>query len=106
MDRNDILRLIAKKEKEFERNKLKRFALTVLFYTGIFFAIEYIKAGGIQDIADTLFGCLLGGIGIVLLSAIVFRQLFDMSEREKSYLEELNNELAFVDYNAKQNKNQ
>lgn len=99
--RNEILKLHARKEKEFERNKLKRFALAVLLYTGVFFVVEYIKTGSLYDFGDTLIGCLFGAIGMVIFSSFVFNWLFKSSESEERYLQELKNELAFIEHNKK-----
>ena len=108
MDRNELYRLIYRKEKEYDRAKLTRFILTVLGYGVVFCAaLLMLHSDGIT--ISTLDGlleigsALLGGVFIagffVTFSTPVFHWLYESSAREKRILEDLKKQLDEMDDN-------
>lgn len=91
MDRIEIYKQIKKLEKEYARNKAKRFIYTVLFYTAVYFQIAYLQ-GRLRGlpvgelIGEFVVCAIIAGV-FVWFSSLIFKQLFDMSEREKKNLE-------------------
>jgi prolipoprotein diacylglyceryltransferase len=94
MDRNELIKLINKSEKQFERRKFKRFALTVLFYAVVFTAVEYVRSDlYLVELVSTFGICLILTIPFVLLSTVIFEQLIRLSKDENDTLEWLRNRL-------------
>lgn len=94
MDKNELWRMIQESEKKFERRKLKRFILTVLFYAAVFFAIEYFRSGlSLFELVGEFIACVVIAVPFVLFSAIIFDQLSSVSKAEENTLEYLRKRL-------------
>lgn len=91
MDKNELWKQIQKTEDLFDRRRLKRFVLTVLFYNIVFTAFEYWRSDlSLLDIPVVFLAYLFFTVPFVLFSAIIFYQLFSVSKSEDRALEFLN----------------
>lgn len=105
MDRNEIWRQIKKLEKLYARNRAKRFIYTVLFYTAVYFQFAYLQ-GRLRGlpigelIGEFVVCAIIAGV-FVWFSSLVFKQLFDMSEREKKTLEYYQKEFEKLEQDKK-----
>lgn len=104
MDKNELWRLIQKTEKRNERRKLKRFALTVLFYAVVFFAIDYVRSDfALSELPGEFVACLILAIPFVLFSSVIFGQLIKASQQEDNALEFLRKMLQEKEREKKHN---
>lgn len=95
MNRSELGQLIKTNEKKFERNKLKRFAYTVLFYAAVFAGIEYFRRDlSLLELAEEYVFSIILAIPFVILSSVVFHQLFSMSQSEENNIKYLKQKLA------------
>ena len=99
MERNELWRLIQQKEKEYDRNKFKRFVYTGLFYAAVVFVIECIRGynHNALDILGTAVVCIFVGGIFTTFSAMIFGQLYGRSEAENKELERLKKQLSELD---------
>ena len=106
MDRNELIKLINEKERQFEKNKLKRAALSF----PVFFIMNFILLGWIEGffesmtlsaLIDTAFLALVYTVILFFASAIIFGQLVNMSRREEDYIKELNKKLYEIHISEK-----
>ena len=94
MDKNELWRLIRESEKKFERRKLKRFILTILFYAAVFCAYQYIRSGlSLSELVEEFVVCLIIAVPFVLFSTVIFDQLSSVSKAEENTLEYLRKRL-------------
>ena len=99
MDRNELWRLIQKKEEEYDRRKFRRFIYTILLYAAVFFVIEFIRSDNrtALDFLGLALGCIfIAGI-FTTFSAIIFGQLHSVGESENRELERLRKKLSELD---------
>ena len=94
MDAKELWRMIQESERKFERRKLKRFILTVLFYAAVFCAYQYIRNSlSLMELVEEFVLCLIIAVPFVLFSAIIFDQLSSVSKAEENTLEYLRKRL-------------
>ena len=96
MDANELRKLIRKGERKFERRKLKRFVLTVLFYTAVLLVFCYWQGqleGDIRHILSLLILCVIVAITSVIFNSVVFEQLLRLNKEEEQALEYLRKRL-------------
>lgn len=106
MDREELYRLIQKKEKEYGRAKLKRFVLTVLGYAAAicylafgreFEGVTILSLDGLITLADTYLPSVFIAIPFVFFSIPVFNWLFEESASENKHIEDLKKQLNDMD---------
>ena len=105
MHKIELWRQIKKLEKLYARNKAKRFIYTVLFHAAVYFQFSYLQ-GRLRDlsigelIGEFVVCAIIAGV-FVWFSSLVFKQLFDMSEREKKTLEYYQKEFEKLEQDKK-----
>ena len=95
MDKNELYRLIAEKDAEFEKAKGKRFRKTVLAYSIVFFLLFcYLnKPSGLDFIGYALLSVLVAVVHVIV-NTPVFNYLVLQGEAERRYLEDLRKKLS------------
>ena len=95
MDKNELYRLIAEKDAEFEKAKTKRLMKTILAYAIAFFLLFcYLKRpSGLDFIGYALISVLVAGVHVWINSPI-FSYLVRQGEAERKYLEDLRKQLS------------
>ena len=97
--RNELIIEISTKEKQFEKNKLKRAGLS--FFA--FFVINFILLGWLEgtfenptayNIGETAILAIIYTVIIFFASLIIFGQLFNIARGEEDYLKALNKKLS------------
>ena len=99
MNRNELIKLINEKEKQFQKNKLKRAGLSFLVFLAINFLLLGWIEGAFESLAisaliDTALLAFVYAVILFFVSTIIFGQLFDMNRGEENYLKELNKKLS------------
>lgn len=96
---------IAKYEKLFEKNKIKRSVLTILFYAIINIALFYIVDGEDISLLDVewIFGALFAGLILAgisfVVNSLIFSQLVKSGENEAKVLDSMRQELQNLENN-------
>ena len=104
MDKNELYRLMLQKEKEFERNKLKRSILTIFVYAAVFFVV-CLLAEGVEDaplqeiLGNALFCLFISGVFFVVNSAVL-GHLFSKSRNEYEFIKDLKIQIDEMDTKA------
>jgi uncharacterized membrane protein (DUF485 family) len=97
MKRNELYRLIQQKEREFEREKQKRAAYTIIVYTAVLLLISYaqeqLHLSSFLELAGDVIACGILSTIAFIANGIIFHQLFTVSEGEKKHLEYLKKKL-------------
>lgn len=125
-DIGQLYYLIEKNEKQFRRNRIKRFCVTTLIITVIFFALACIggsvtisrpanfyidydgtlrfyeptvweKLSPVVDVAFPLLCCLGMSAIYVWSGMLIFSRLLKKTEKEKAYLESLKAEMSALE---------
>lgn len=98
VEKNELCRLLAEKEKEFETAKLKRMIITILVFSAVFFLLLYFAEypTGLEIIGMALASIFLGGLSF-FVNAVVFTTLFRRSETEKKVLEFLRKKISEIE---------
>ena len=99
MNRNELIKMINEKEKQFQKDKLKRAGLSfVALFVVNFILLGLVKGSfeniNISTLGDTVLVAILYTAILFYVSMIIFGQLFDMSRREERHLRELNEKLS------------
>ena len=98
VEKNELCRLLAQKEKEFENAKTRRMIITILVFSAVFFLVLYSAESptGLEIIGVALASIFLAGL-YFFLNAIVFSTLFQKSETEKKVLEFLRKKISEIE---------
>lgn len=95
MDKNELYRLIAIKEDQFEKAKERRAIRTIFAFAVVFFLILcWVESpSGIEFLYTAIAAVIAAGIYFVV-NAAVFGWLSLQNESERKYLEELRKKLS------------
>ena len=108
MDKNELWRLIQKTEKLFERRKIKRMVLAILFYVAVCFLVictlDKSSIKNFSDIIDVLAASIFIGVISFFFNLLVWSYLCQKSQDEKDALEYLNGLLRAKEREENQNQ--
>lgn len=95
MNKNELYRLIAEKDAEFEKAKEKRTIKTILAFAVVFFLILcWVEdPSGIEFVWAAILAIVMAVIHL-LVNAPIFHYLVLQGEAERKYLEELRRQLS------------
>lgn len=95
MDRKELYKQLSEMEKKVESARTKRAIKTIMAFAVAIFLILYFtgRPTGFEILGDFLAAIFLAGI-LFLINAIIFGQLFRVSESERIMLENLKKKLS------------
>lgn len=98
MEKNELCKLLAEKEKEFEKAKTRRIIITILVFSAVYFLVLcYVDhPTGLEILGEALAAIFLGGLHFYV-NSIVFSLLFQKSETENKVLEFLRKKISEIE---------